>query len=53
MKQKDALTDLVEHVQGTTQSQAPQSTAENREVVNTAGETVTLGQDDAKKYCNG
>lgn len=48
MKQKDALTDLVEHVQGTTQSQAPQTAAENREVVNVAGETITLGQSGSK-----
>lgn len=48
MKRKDALTDLVENVQGTTQTQTPLQPSGDREVVNQAGETITLGQGEAK-----
>lgn len=48
MKQKDALTDIVEHVQGNNPPQAPQTPTPNREVVNNAGETITLGQENSK-----
>lgn len=44
MKRKDAFTDLVEHVQGSIPTtHAPQPSGD-RQVVNQAGEIVTLGQ---------
>lgn len=45
MKRKDALTDLVEHAQSTP---APEPSSGDRQVVNSAGETITLGQKPTK-----
>lgn len=45
MKRKDALTDLVEHAQS---NPAPEPSSGDRQVVNNAGETITLGQKPTK-----
>lgn len=44
MKRKDALTDLVEHVQETAPATPVSSSSGDRQVVNQQGETITLGQ---------
>ncbi len=44
MKNKDALTDLVEHSQDATVPESSTEPSDDRKVVNSSGETVTLGQ---------
>lgn len=48
MKRKDALTDLVEHAQGTPTPEPSSTSSNDRQVVNSAGETITLGQKPTK-----
>ncbi len=47
MKQKDALTDLVEHAQDAKPPDTPPASSDDRQVANTAGEIITLGQQPA------
>jgi hypothetical protein len=44
MKRKDALTDLVEHMQETEPVEVEKPPSGERQVVNEQGETITLGQ---------
>ncbi len=44
MKRKDALTDLVEHMQETEPVEVASPSSGERQVVNEQGETITLGQ---------
>jgi hypothetical protein len=49
MKRKDALTDLIEHTQGNQPSAPTSGSSGDRQVVNEAGEKITLGYESSAK----
>lgn len=49
MKKKDALTDLIEHTQGNQPSAPTSESVGDRQVVNEAGEKITLGYESSTK----
>ncbi len=49
MNEKDNFTDVVENLSQQTTEQTDQTTPEEQQVVNSAEETITLGQENSPK----